>query len=73
MTTLRKKERVPAKAINTADQSDGIVVSFGADWHERLLEGRFTAVIRKRVPKTVTPKWLYFHINSPVKRIVRAR
>src|SRR4029077_7202705 len=45
---------------------DGIVVSFGSEWHEALLKKRFKAVIRKRIPKTVQPRWLYFHINAPV-------
>lgn len=65
---------VPAKATTVDDQSDAIVVSFGAKWHQPLLESKFNAVIRKRIPKTFTPKWLYFHINSPVSALcARAR
>jgi hypothetical protein len=69
MTTDHTSEPIPAKATKADDQSDGIVVSFGAEWHKPLLEAKFKAVIRKRVPKTVVPKWLYFHINSPVSAL----
>ena len=55
-----------AKAQHASEQSDSIVVSFSADWKAALYESRFTAVIRKRIPKTICPRWLYFHINSPV-------
>lgn len=63
-----------AKASGAEDQSDGIVVSFGAEWHQPLRDQRFKAVIRKRVPKTMKPAWLYFHVNAPVSAIcARAR
>lgn len=61
--------RIPAKATTPADQSDSIVVSFGADWYQHLLAKDFSAVIRKRIPKNNSFKWLYFHINSPVSGI----
>lgn len=60
---------IPAKAITEADQSDSIVVSFGAEWHQQLLSKAFSVVIRKRIPKNTSFKWLYFHINSPVSAI----
>jgi len=60
---------ISAKAINVADQSNAIVVSFAAQWHTPLLQQSFNAVIRKRIPRTLQPKWLYFHINSPVGAI----
>lgn len=50
-------------------QSDSIVVSFASTWQQPLVKGAFKAVIRKRIPKTLKPKWLYFHINSPVAAI----
>lgn len=56
----------PAKASHASDESDAIVVSFDARWHSLLLARAFTLVIRKRVPKERTKRWLYFHINSPV-------
>jgi predicted transcriptional regulator len=61
--------RIPAKATTPADQSDSIVVSFGAAWYQHLLAKDFSAVIRKRIPKNNSFKWLYFHINSPVSAI----
>ena len=64
-----KNPHLIAKAVDSKTQSDSIVVSFATDWHKPLLEGRFKAVIRKRIPKKLKPKWLYFHINSPVAAI----
>ena len=58
-----------AKATSVEEQSDSVVVSFGAEWHEPLLRERFTAVIRKRVPKSLDAKWLYFHVNAPISAI----
>ena len=61
--------RIIAKALNLESKSDAIVVSFGSEWYESLRGKRFTSVIRKRVPATTKPHWLYFHINSPVSAI----
>ncbi len=61
--------RMVAKAVNTEARSDAIVVSFGAEWYESLRAKRFTAVIRKRVPTSIKPRWLYFHMNSPKSAI----
>ncbi len=58
-----------AKARTVAEQSDAIVVSFAAHWRKPLLQQSFNAVIRKRIPRTLLPKWLYFHINSPISAI----
>jgi predicted transcriptional regulator len=66
---MTKQALIEAKATTPAEQSDAIVVSFGADWHKPLLANDFSVVIRKRVPKQRSFKWIYFHINSPVSRI----
>jgi predicted transcriptional regulator len=58
-----------AKALTDAEQSNAIVVSFAAKWHQHLLSRDFSLVIRKRVPRSRTFEWLYFHINSPVGAI----
>ena len=50
-------------------RSDAIVVSFGFQWYERLKQCAFTAVIRKRIPIGVQPRWLYFHVNAPKSAI----
>jgi len=60
---------IPAKATTPAEQSDSIVVSFGAEWHQHLLSKAFSVVIRKRIPKNSSFSWLYFHINSPVSAL----
>lgn len=62
---LGNATRVVAKALDSESRSDAIVVSFDAEWYERLRAKRFSAVIRKRIPATLQPKWLYFHFNSP--------
>lgn len=58
-----------AKAQNAEERSDSIIVSFGAEWLDPLLKRAFSVVIRKRIPKTFTAKWMYFHVNSPVSAI----
>jgi len=60
---------IAAKAETIDEQSDGIVVSFASAWRQPLLKKKFKAVIRKRIPKTIKPRWLYFHINSPLGAI----
>jgi predicted transcriptional regulator len=66
---MTNQEVIPAKAIAPAQQSDSIVVSFSAKWYQHLLAKDFSIVIRKRIPKSNSFKWLYFHINSPVSAI----
>lgn len=66
---MTEQELIPAKATSLAEQSDSIVVSFGAEWHEHLLARKFSIVIRKRIPKHGSFRWLYFHINNPVSAI----
>lgn len=66
---MTNQDRIPAKATTPSEQSDAIVVSFGPEWHDHLLAKRFSVVIRKRVPKATSYKWLYFHANSPVGAI----
>lgn len=63
---MNAQDPIAAKATTPEEQSDSIVVSFASDWHQPLLNKSFSAVIRKRVPKTVKSHWLYFHINAPV-------
>lgn len=58
-----------AKATRDSEASDAVVVSFDHEWYQPLRSKAFRAVIRKRVPKTFSPRWLYFHVNSPVSAI----
>ncbi len=69
MKRMTNQILLPAKATTDAEQSNAIVVSFAAQWHQHLLAKDFSLVIRKRVPKRKTFEWLYFHINSPVSEI----
>jgi predicted transcriptional regulator len=62
---MNEQPTIPAKATTPAEQSDSIVVSFGAEWHPHLLSKAFSVVIRKRIPKSSSFEWLYFHVNSP--------
>lgn len=61
-----------AKALTDDDRSDSIIVSFDSAWLQKILDATFSAVIRKRVPVSVIPSWIYFHINAPFSEI-RAR
>ena len=58
-----------AKATSTTDQSDSVVVSFDAVWQQKLSSRVVSVVIRKRIPKTLRPHWLYFHLNAPIGAI----
>jgi hypothetical protein len=58
-----------ATAKNESERSDAIVVSFNHNWYEKIKKGSFSAIIRKRVPMSTEPKWLYFHVNSPISAI----
>lgn len=66
---MNSPHRILAKAVDPESRSEAIVVSFGSEWYESLRARRFTAVIRKRVPASIQPRWLYFHINSPKSAI----
>ena len=57
------------KAENYAE-SDAILVSFDARWDSLLREGKVRAVIRRRVPKSNSPAWLYFYVKSPVAKVI---
>ena len=58
-----------AKAQTKLERSDAIVVSFGAKWYQKIQSSSFSVIIRKRVPTGDHPRWLYFHVNTPVSRI----
>jgi predicted transcriptional regulator len=58
-----------ARANTVEEQSDSIVVSFSAEWYPLFLGRKFKAILRKRIPRTVHPRLLYFHINAPVSAI----
>jgi predicted transcriptional regulator len=62
---MKRPDSIIAKATTDAARSDAIVVSFDIKWYKRLRERTFSAVIRKRIPKTVSPRSMYFHINAP--------
>lgn len=71
---MTDKQRIPAKANGIGEQSDAIVVSFDARWHSHLQAKDFSIVLRKRIPRSATFTWLYFHINNPISAICgRAR
>lgn len=63
-----------AKALTDDDRSDSVIVSFDSAWRQKVLDATFSAIIRKRVPVSLTPTWIYFHINAPFSEILaRAR
>jgi hypothetical protein len=57
--------RVVAKAGDLGTRSEAIVVSFDYKWYDRLIGRSFSTVIRKRIPTTFQPSWLYCYIKSP--------
>ena len=59
-----------AKAITETDRSDSVLVSFDSRWEQAIKKGGVKAFIRKRLPKTITPKWVYAYCGSPVAAIL---
>ena len=60
---------VIAKATSVETRSNAIVVSFNFDWYDALTKGTISAILRKRIPVSVKPEWLYLHINRPKSAI----
>jgi hypothetical protein len=58
-----------AQASTDTDRSIGVVVSFDSKWYETIVVREVSLVIRKRIPITRKPDWLYFHVNSPKSAI----
>jgi len=63
------KASISAKAIQSSDRSDGMLVSFEHRWLDPFLNDPPRAVLRKRVPTLERPKWLYIYVNSPASMI----
>ena len=58
-------DKVSAKALETADRSPAVLVSFDARWQDLILGKAISAILRKRVPKDADVRWIYFYINAP--------
>lgn len=61
---------IRSKANSPAETSSGIVVSFDAKWLELILADRFRKVLRKRVPVSTRPEWIYIYVNAPTSALV---
>jgi predicted transcriptional regulator len=59
-----------AKAKNPKDESEAIVVSFDARWLEAIRSKQFSSALRKRVPQSFRPRWMYIYVNSPASVIL---
>lgn len=71
---VNNKLKIKAKADSLEGRSNAIVVSFDFGWLAKLKRGSFSWVLRKRIPTSITPEYLYFHINSPLSALTaRAR
>jgi predicted transcriptional regulator len=66
---MNSPQLILATAKTEDTRSDGIVVSFNREWYEKVKTGTFSAIIRRAVPTAIRPRWLYFHINHPIKAI----
>ncbi len=63
-----------SKAQGVHDRSNAIVVSFAHKHLALIKEDRIRAAIRKRIPTSGSPEWLYFYVNAPASYIAgRAR
>lgn len=59
-----------AKAKNAAEVSSGILVSFDAHWLDPILGKKFQKVLRKRVPVSAIPDWMYIYVNAPTSTLI---
>jgi predicted transcriptional regulator len=57
------------KATCPKDTSDSIIVSFESRWESIFYEKRLKGFIRKRLPKSLPPKFVYAYFGSPTCRI----
>jgi hypothetical protein len=60
---------ITIKATSPEEVSNSIIVSFSYDYNNKILNNKFTAIIRKRIPKDKNIKWIYFHVNRPISSI----
>ena len=73
MTAEKIPPRLEAKATGN-ELSSAIVVSFDARWLEPISNRRVRLVLRKRVPRSMSPDLMYIYINSPASILLaRAR
>jgi len=61
---------IPMRPINQSDQASSFVLAIDVMWIEQLLAGTLLHLIRKRIPRQSSPKFVYLHANSPVSAIV---
>ena len=48
----------------------GLILSFWAEWEQRLCNGDIRVVFRKSVAIIETPSFLYAYLNKPIQKIV---
>lgn len=61
---------ISAKALTSEDASDAILVPFDPQLLEVFMEKKVGAFIRKRLPSTMTPNWLYVYMKAPLSMVV---
>jgi len=52
------------------DRSEAIILSIDSKWSVPLLSGSLQCVIRKRLPISSYPRFVYFHAKSPLSAII---
>lgn len=60
---------ISIKAKTQEQMSSAVLVSFADKWKYSIENRCIEMVIRKRVPNSYLPKWMYFHVNAPVGQI----
>jgi len=48
----------------------GLILSFWAEWEQKLIDNEIAVVFRKNTAVVPTPSYLYAYLNRPVQKIV---
>jgi predicted transcriptional regulator len=60
---------VTVRSQHLEDQSDAIILSIEAKWIDQLKTGTLKWLMRKRIPASSKPKFVYLHAKAPVSAI----
>lgn len=60
----------PARATSPTENSDSILVSFDSRWTDLLKSKTNFSFIRKRLPVSIVPRYVYIYCKSPISSII---
>ena len=63
-------ERNWFKADSIAERSRDILVSFDSKWRDLLMGHSIECIVRRRYPKSFSPRRMYFYVGSPHSELI---